>query len=170
MAVTTLFTIRSTVEKDFLKKRSNYLFSIKCDETFFSHIKGKKKRKSQPQTKNETVVAKEQLCWPRQESLRKCLGKYFDLCWMCPSWFAWEASPFTWSEDSGNFSPLLGGGERLLGNEKRELNIMNFLLLSCHAVVCFPESLMYWVFPQQVPRTLQQASWVIVTHLHPVVE
>jgi len=50
----------------------------------------------------------------------------------------------------------LGGGERLLGNEKRELNILNFLL-SYHAVVCFPWSLTYWVFPQQVPRTLQQA-------------
>ena len=112
--LTTLFTIHSTVKKDFFKKRLNYLFSIKCDETFFSHIKGKKK-KAQVSTpnKNETVVAKEQLCWPREESLRKCLGKYFDLSWTCPSWFAWEASPFTWSEDSGNFSPLLGGPDSL---------------------------------------------------------
>lgn len=84
MPVTTLTLIPQFKKKE--EEPLNYLCSIKCDETFLCHIK--KKSKSQPPNKNETVVAKEWLCWPREESLRNHLGRHFDLCWMCPSWLA----------------------------------------------------------------------------------
>lgn len=168
MPITTLFTPQL---KDF-KRAIKLLIQHKMWWNFLQPTLRKKKQVSTP-NKNDAVVAKEQLCWPREvtkEMSGKVLWSLLDVPVMV------RMGGFSLYTEWG-LRKLLhtvgrarqpGGGEHLLGNEKWGLDILNFLFCLTMQLSAFHSPWCTGFFPSS-SRTLQQASWVTVTHLHRVV-